>query len=259
MRKLIVGAVATASIVGGAVGIAAVSPLGLAGAQNTPGTSVPAPAPSPPGPSTGAPNAKPGMPGRRGSGANPLSDTLKELVANGTITQAQADAITAKMKSKIGQGHADEGGRGFAMFKEFGQTAADAIGIDVKTLMAELKGGKSLADVAKAHNVDPQKVIDALVAKAGAQIDKAVADGKLTADKAAAAKAKLSARVTAMVNRSFTGPSGHGPGSREGAGPDTNSTDPTTAPPATAAPTTTAPVTTAPSTTAPLSPGTTTH
>jgi hypothetical protein len=280
MRKLIVGAVATASIVGGAAGLAVISPLGLAGAQDTPGTTAPAPAPAPGTPNGGHPG-KPGMPGRPGAKAHPLEESLKELVADGTITQAQADAIMAKMKSKAGQGHGDMGGRGgFGKMQDFGKTAAEAIGIDVQTLMTELKGGKSLADVARAHNVDPQKVIDALVAKANAEIDKAVADGKLPADKAADAKAKTTERITGMVNGQF--PGGHGPkgpkGPRGPKSPDgsdpatpadpapstttpptTNAPAPapTTAAPTTAAPTTAAPATTAPPTTAPAAPGTT--
>jgi hypothetical protein len=41
--------------------------------------------------------------------------------------------------------------------------AAKTIGIDAKDLAAELKSGKTVAQVAQDHNVDPQKVIDALV------------------------------------------------------------------------------------------------
>jgi hypothetical protein len=41
--------------------------------------------------------------------------------------------------------------------------AAKAIGIDAKDLAAELKAGKTVAQVAQEHGVDPQKVVDAIV------------------------------------------------------------------------------------------------
>ena len=44
--------------------------------------------------------------------------------------------------------------------------AANALGIDESALRDELKAGKTIADVAKAKNVDVQTVIDALVADA---------------------------------------------------------------------------------------------
>jgi hypothetical protein len=71
------------------------------------------------------------------------------------------------------------------------KTSADTIGIQPKDLVTELRSGKSIAQVATEHNVDPQKVIDALVAKADARIDQAVKDGKLTQDKANTLKGKV--------------------------------------------------------------------
>ncbi len=41
---------------------------------------------------------------------------------------------------------------------------ADAIGIDVETLREELRTGATVAEIAEANGVDPQVVIDALVA-----------------------------------------------------------------------------------------------
>ncbi len=83
--------------------------------------------------------------------------------------------------------------------------AAGVIGIAPKDLAAALKDGQSVAEVATAHNVNPQTVIDKLVADAGARLDKAVADGKLTQEKADKAKAALPDRVTKLVNKHFDG------------------------------------------------------
>ncbi len=80
------------------------------------------------------------------------------------------------------------------------QAAADAIGITPEALRTELEGGSTIAEVAAAHDVEVQAVIDALVAEATARIDQAVADGRLDADRAEEMKANLVERITARVN-----------------------------------------------------------
>jgi hypothetical protein len=84
----------------------------------------------------------------------------------------------------------------------FGQldTAANAIGITVEQLRQELPG-KSLADVARAHNVDAKRVADALNADAAARIDQQVRDGHLPADRAAQMKEQLRSRIDQRVTQ----------------------------------------------------------
>src|SRR5438093_894304 len=64
----------------------------------------------------------------------------------------------------------------------FAEAAAQAIGITPQQLRQELPG-KSLADVARAHNVDPKKVSDALKASANQQIDQRASGGRVPADR----------------------------------------------------------------------------
>jgi transposase-like protein len=78
-------------------------------------------------------------------------------------------------------------------------TSAKAIGISTKELAAEIRDGKTIAEVAQAHDVDPKAVEDAIVAAAGARIDKAVDNGKLDASRAATLKDKLAARAKQFV------------------------------------------------------------
>ncbi len=92
--------------------------------------------------------------------------------------------------------------------------AAKAIGISESDLTAALAKGQSMADVAKAHNVDVQKVIDALVADANDEIATALKNGQITQAQADAEKAQVTARVTAQVNGTFQG----GPGDHGGFG-----------------------------------------
>src|SRR3954454_21105022 len=58
--------------------------------------------------------------------------------------------------------------------------AATAIGISEADLRTALESGQSLAEVATAHGVDPQKVIDALVADAQTHLAADVASGRIT-------------------------------------------------------------------------------
>ncbi|MEI8334132.1 MAG: hypothetical protein WCH74_09820 [Chloroflexota bacterium] len=78
--------------------------------------------------------------------------------------------------------------------------AATAIGISEADLTTALSSGQSMAAVAKAHNVDPQKVIDALVADAQSEISAEVTAGSLTQAQADAEQANVTARVTDQVN-----------------------------------------------------------
>jgi hypothetical protein len=156
-----------------------------------------------PGSTDAAPPAAPDeQPGRR----QHLTDALSPLVTDGTITQAQADKVIDAIESA-----APQRGRGGGKRLE---TAATAIGISVADLRSELGPTKSLADVAAAHGVDVQKVIDALVADATTHIDQAVTDGKLTAEQAATVKSTLVDRITKRVNT--PGMPGRGAGGRGG-------------------------------------------
>src|SRR5439155_11186420 len=99
------------------------------------------------------------------------------LVANGTITQAQEDAVLAALKTPRpdhGPGHGR--GPGFGNL----DAAAKALGMTADELRTALQGGKSLADVAKSKGVDPAKVVDALVAELQAHLDAEVKSGENT-------------------------------------------------------------------------------
>ena len=90
---------------------------------------------------------------------------------------------------------------------------AKAIGISEADLTTALQGGKTVAQVAAANNVDIQVVIDALVADGQAELDAAIKAGTITQAQADAEKANLVQRATDQANGNFRGgPGGHGPG-----------------------------------------------
>ncbi|MHB8961000.1 MAG: hypothetical protein ACYDAN_15425 [Candidatus Limnocylindrales bacterium] len=90
--------------------------------------------------------------------------------------------------------------------------AAKAIGVTEAQLNTALASGQTVAQVAKAHNVDVQKVIDALVGDKKDEIAAALKAGTLTQAQADQQLANATTFVTDQVNGTGFGPSGHGRG-----------------------------------------------
>ena len=143
-----------------------------------------------------------------------LAATLSALVAKGTITQAQADAILAA--ANAARAAADSMRPEKADHAARLSLIATTIGIDTATVKTRLAAGETLAAIAGAKK---DALIAALVADETKRIDAAVTAGKLTAAQAAAKKAILTAHVTAEVNsvRPMGGKLGH-KGGKDGRG-----------------------------------------
>ena len=187
MRTKVAAAAAVAASMLGGAGLGAVLNVpGIAGAQDaTPST------PTPPSPAEPKPSPQ------------WMTDALKALVDNGTITQAQADSVAKALQdakpARGPGGHGKGGHRGF--IKAELSAAAAALGMPEAELKTALRSGQSVADVAKAKNVDLQKVIDAMVNQAKARLAEAVANGRITQAQADERAAKLAEGITAFVNR----------------------------------------------------------
>ena len=99
------------------------------------------------------------------------------------------------------------------------EAAAKVLGVTAEELKTEL-ATKSLADVAKAKNVDIAKVIAAMTAQMKAHLDEEVASGEHTQAEADAKLAEFTARATEMVNKAGGPQAGQkgGPGGKHGKG-----------------------------------------
>ena len=82
---------------------------------------------------------------------------------------------------------------------------ATAIGISEADLQTALSSGQTVAAVATAHSVAPQKVIDALVTYGLNELAAQVKAGTITQAQADAQKAAVTQRATDQVNGTFTG------------------------------------------------------
>ena len=135
---------------------------------------------------------------------------LADLVKAGTITQAQADAITKKFddfKATMDANKAANQAERDAHRAAEEALVASTLGIDAATIKTRLQAGESLAAIAGAKKA---ALITALVAFETKEIDARVTAGKLTAAQATTLKANLTDHVTKMVE-SVKGPKGFGP------------------------------------------------
>ncbi|MEO8695667.1 MAG: hypothetical protein ABI658_19260 [Acidimicrobiales bacterium] len=185
MNKRIAAAAASASLLAGAAGFA-IGVTGTAGAQSG-------------SPTTTAPAAKPKSDGW-------IQDALKPLLDNGTLNQSQIDAVTKALQDArpAGKGPMDgglrRGGPGGGGPAGNLAGAATALGVTAEEVRTALQSGQSLADLAKAKGVDPQKVIDALLAPIVEHEKADVTSGKDTQAEADKEIADATARITDFVN-----------------------------------------------------------
>jgi hypothetical protein len=125
------------------------------------------------------------MTAMKGGPAGAVASVLAALVAKGTITQVQADAITAAIAAAEVAEHGVAGApkgapKGVPNVDRaaMDKLVSDAIGVDAATIKSRLRAGESLATIAGAKK---DALIAALVADETKRIDAAVTAGKLTA------------------------------------------------------------------------------
>ena len=151
-------------------------------------------------------------------GVDPDVAVLAKLVAAGTITQAQSDAVLAALQAArptrpvIGGSGGDDNGLeaghgplGMSLGADV-TVITSTLGITAAQLQTDLAAGQSLATIAGAKTA---ALITALVASETTKINAAVTGGSLTQAQATTLIAGLTASVTAIVNAT-PGVGGHG-------------------------------------------------
>ena len=155
-------------------------------------------------------------------------DSVGQAVTAGRLTQQQGDTLKQRIDQWQGNG-LPFGGRGFGegrrgapigpamahMGKVGLDAAAQALGLQPKDLMDQLRQGQTLRQIAQAKHVDPATVQSAIVNAEKAEIDKAVAAGRLTAEQATRAKQRVEQMAQQLMDRSLHSPK-PGPGARPG-------------------------------------------
>lgn len=135
-------------------------------------------------------------------------DAVDEAEAEGRITAEQADKARERIES--GQGlrglferrHERREHRRDLVRKGIVESAAEAMGMTFDELKAELQAGDSIADVAAEQGVSVDVVKEAITADAEAKLDEAVANGRITQERADELLSKLTEHLDDIVNRS---------------------------------------------------------
>ncbi len=138
------------------------------------------------------------------------NQTLSAAVADGTITQAQADRMNERLQG--GDFGAFFGGRGgrhggpmvAGLHEAVLGAAAQTLGMTADELHTALHDGQTIADLAAAKGTTAQAVQDAALAAAKTTLDQAVAAGTIT-------QAQADQIYTHMQERGLMagGPAGH--------------------------------------------------
>ncbi len=155
------------------------------------------------------------------------NSTLDEAVQQGKLTQAQADAIKARLQAgDLGALLGGPGGRGgfggpaasgnfkaqMAIHQAIFNAVAKALNITTQELMTQMRSGQTLAQVAQTHNTTEQAVTSAARAAAKTQLDQAVSNGAMTQAQADAMYARLQQAGTQLLmpqGRGMGGPRQH--------------------------------------------------
>lgn len=134
-------------------------------------------------------------------------DFVSQALQSGRITADQANRLNARIDQQKGLpsgvlGEVAKTKAGVAE-RRLAAGVAQFLGMQPKDLAAELKQGKSLAQVAqeKGKTVDQLKAY--ITQQAKARLDAQVQAGKLTQDKENQALQRLNANLDKMVNRTF--------------------------------------------------------
>jgi hypothetical protein len=153
------------------------------------------------------------------------ADQLNNLVKQGRLTRAQANAIEKRLRQRNGapfggpfggfRHHGFRGGpRPFFGFGPMGPfaTAASYLGITQDALGKDLRAGKTLAAIAKANGKSVAGLETAMLAPAKTHLDSAVKSGRLTKTQERRFLKMLSGGIDRLVTKGFRfgGPMHHG-------------------------------------------------
>jgi polyhydroxyalkanoate synthesis regulator phasin len=151
-------------------------------------------------PSAGAQDSIPGVEAQASSTADahhPVRQALDGLVANGTLTQDQAnkvyDTLVAEAKANKAERQQER--------QEWAQAVASAVGTSPDQLKSDLQAGQTLAQIGQAIGKSRQDVIDGLTAAAKARLDQAVSKGTITQDQENQVLQRVTDRLGTVVDQ----------------------------------------------------------
>ena len=139
-----------------------------------------------------------------------LDATLEDLVADGTLTQEQADTVTASLtngdpdavtESETAPGPAVRCAGIAQSVRATMQTVSDLLGLELTEIRERLNGGESLAEIAESTGVTRDELIATLQAPVTERLDAAEEAGRLTPEERAEREDAALARIDRRIDR----------------------------------------------------------
>ena len=128
-----------------------------------------------------------------------ISEALQVLVDDGTLTEAQRDAVVETLKNARpdrGEFREPLGQRGPRVVGEI----AEILGLEGNEIREALRNGSSIAELAEAQGIESADVVDAIVARAEERLDTAVENGRIDDTQAAEMLTRTAERAEDLVN-----------------------------------------------------------
>lgn len=141
-----------------------------------------------------------------------IADALQPLVDDGTLTDAEVDAVVDALK----EARPEDGGRGPGQHGP-GQRGprgagviADILGLDGSEIRDALQGGSTIADLAAEQGVAIVDVVVVLVAQTEERVAAGLESGRIDQEKADEILANAEQHAEDLVNGDFEPGRGHG-------------------------------------------------
>ena len=128
-----------------------------------------------------------------------ISEALQVLVDDGTLTEAQRNAVVETLQNaRPDRGESRErlGQRGPRGAGEI----AEMLGLDGSDIREALRNGSSIAELAEAQGIDSAGIVDAIVVRAEERLDTAVENGRIDDAQAAEMLTRAAERAEDLVN-----------------------------------------------------------
>ena len=128
-----------------------------------------------------------------------ISEALQVLVDDGTLTEAQREAVVETLQIALpdrGEFRERLGQRGSRGAGEI----AEILGLEASEIREALRNGSSIAELAEAQGIESADVVDAIVARAEERLDTAVENGRIDDTQAAEMLTRTAERAEDLVN-----------------------------------------------------------
>jgi polyhydroxyalkanoate synthesis regulator phasin len=150
---------------------------------------------------------------------------LDEALAEGWLTEEQAELLRWRMEQAPGPGRMDLGKAMHGFARGIGRPgdnlasiAAEVLDMSLTDLLTALQDGQSIAEIAGEQGVDTQEIVDAYLAEISEDLEEAVAEGDMTQTQADYYLQRAEERALDQLENTWEGgpraPGGHmgGPG-----------------------------------------------